>query len=73
MFSGPFSRTNCLDLKNFGLRDLGLKAEDSRPSIQCREKKNAGGHASRDFFPGRSVNVLVALGSPGSGLALLAR
>ena len=35
-------------------------------------KKNAGGYASRDLSPGSSVNVLVALGSPGSGLKLLA-
>ena len=72
MFSGPFPGTNCLDLTNFGLRDFGLKADDTS---QCNEKMQGGGGGatSRDPSPGSLVNVLVALGSAGSALKLLAR
>ena len=57
--------TNYLDLAIFELRVLGLKAD------WLREKSR--GAPSRDLSPGGLVNVLVALGSPGSGLELLAR
>lgn len=51
MFLGPFPGTHCLDLTNFGRRYLGLKAEDSRLSSQCRQKKCRGARV-KGPYPG---------------------
>ena len=54
MLVGLFRGTNCLNLTN-----PRLKADNSRPSSQCREKMEGG--SNQGTFPGSSVTVPVTL------------